>query len=107
MTIQLPTPVAEYFDTDYAGSVSAGCFALDAIVEDEGKTHTGRAEIRSWMVESWQRCASVATPIAVEVTGDELVVTANCVGNFPGSPIDLRFIFGMSGDKIGSLRVTS
>ncbi|MBL0940688.1 MAG: nuclear transport factor 2 family protein [Gemmatimonadaceae bacterium] len=107
MTMQLPTPVAEYFATDYAGDVSADCFAPDAVVKDEGKTHTGRVEIRNWMVDSWEKYESVATPIAIEEVGGEVIVTANCVGNFPGSPLDLRFIFGLDGDKIGTLRVTS
>lgn len=108
MTIQLPAPVAEYFDTDYDVSTAvADCFAPDAVVKDEGKTHTGREAIGRWMMESWQKYKSIATPTAAEVIANEVVVTANCVGNFPGSPIDLRFFFGLNGDKIGSLRITS
>jgi hypothetical protein len=108
MTIQLPAPVATYFETDYdSGGAIADCFAVDAVVKDEGKTHTGRAAIGDWMMESWEKYRSIATPIAIADIGDETVVTANCVGNFPGSPLDIRFHFRMDGDKISALRCTT
>lgn len=108
MTIQLPAPVSAYFDTDYAaGAPIANCFAPDAVVKDEGKTHTGREAIGGWMMDSWEKYQSIATPIAVEKTDDEVVVTASCVGNFPGSPIDLRFFFTLDAGMIAALRITS
>jgi hypothetical protein len=33
------------------------------------------------------------------------VVTSRLIGNFPGSPVDLRFFFELEGDKIASLEV--
>ena len=33
------------------------------------------------------------------------VVTCRLTGNFPGSPVDLRFFFELEGDKIASLEV--
>ena len=35
-----------------------------------------------------------------------MVVTSHLVGNFPGSPVDLRFFFKLEGDKIASLEIT-
>jgi hypothetical protein len=34
------------------------------------------------------------------------VVACRLTGNFPGSPVDLRFIFELEGDKIVSLEIT-
>lgn len=107
MTVQLPTAVTEYFATDYRGNVSAHCFAPDAVVNDEGRTYVGREPIRGWMIEAWEKYAAVATPIAVDTTGDETVVTAHCVGNFPGSPLNLHFHFTLTDGKIATMRTTS
>jgi hypothetical protein len=34
-----------------------------------------------------------------------VVVTSRLTGNFPGSPLNLRFFFGLDGDKIASLEI--
>jgi hypothetical protein len=34
-----------------------------------------------------------------------MVVTCHLAGNFPGSPIDLRYMFVLAGDKIASLDI--
>jgi len=33
-------------------------------------------------------------------------VTARAVGDFPGSPVDLRFIFVLADDKVAKLEIT-
>jgi hypothetical protein len=35
----------------------------------------------------------------------KIVVTSRLTGNFPGSPVDLRFFFELEGDKIASLEI--
>jgi hypothetical protein len=35
----------------------------------------------------------------------KLVVTSRLTGNFPGSPVNLRFFFGLEGDKIASMEI--
>ncbi len=37
--------------------------------------------------------------------GRKIVVTSHLVGDFPGSPIDLRFIFTLEGGGIASLEI--
>ena len=32
-------------------------------------------------------------------------ITSRLTGNFPGSPVNLRFFFGLDGDKIASLEI--
>lgn len=44
-------------------------------------------------------------PLACELRDDKVVVTSRITGNFPGSPVDLRFFFELAGDKIASLEV--
>jgi hypothetical protein len=43
--------------------------------------------------------------LAWEEKGDQIVVTGRVSGNFPGSPVDLRFFFELEGDKISSLKI--
>ena len=47
-TLNLPEPIAAYFDADKRGDADAvaRCFTKDAVVEDEGHRHSGRAAIR-------------------------------------------------------------
>jgi hypothetical protein len=33
------------------------------------------------------------------------VVTVRLTGEFPGSPIELQFVFGLEGDRISSLEI--
>jgi len=44
-------------------------------------------------------------PVACEEKDGIIVVTSHLVGNFPGSPVDLRFFFKLEGDKIASLEI--
>ena len=48
MTLDLPTPVANYFSADKTNSDAvAQCFTENAVVKDEGHTFKSRAAIRS------------------------------------------------------------
>ena len=44
-------------------------------------------------------------PIACEEKEGKTVVTSHLVGNFPGSPVDLRFFFELQDDKIAALEI--
>jgi hypothetical protein len=43
--------------------------------------------------------------LACEEKDGKTVVTSHLVGNFPGSPVDLRFLFKLEADKIASLEI--
>jgi hypothetical protein len=47
----------------------------------------------------------VLKPFASEEKGDTTVVTSRLVGNFPRSPINLRFFFRLECGKIASLEI--
>ena len=36
---------------------------------------------------------------------DETIVTGRVAGNFPGSPVDLRYTFILAGEKIARLEI--
>lgn len=107
MSINLPQPLEAYFAAgncrDIAGIVD--CFAPDARVHDEGEWREGHAEIARWAHETREKYAFTATPLAVEGQPEAPVVTARVEGNFPGSPIDLRYRFGLHGARITSLQI--
>lgn len=106
MILDLPQPVADYFAADAReGEAVARCFTEDTVVTDEGHTYEGRAAIETWKADASARYQYTSEPFACEQQDGKVVVTSRLIGNFPGSPVDLRFIFGLDGDKIASLDV--
>lgn len=108
MTLNLPQAIADYFagDTVDAQAV-ARCFAEDAVVIDEKQTHRGRAAIAAWKADTYARYRYTSTPIAMDDQGEAVVVTAHLVGDFPGSPVDLRYRFTVSGASIARLEIVA
>lgn len=108
MSIELPHPVAAYFAADADKSdrgAVARCFTEDAVVKDEGHSYAGRAAIQKWKEDSSSACQYTCAPFASENRDGKLIVTSHLVGNFPGSPIDLRYFFELDGDKIAALEI--
>ena len=106
MTLELPGPIAAYFAADTVGGEAvARCFTEGAVVKDEGRTHRGRAAIRRWKEEASTRYQYTCEPLACEQGEGTVVVTSRLTGTFPGSPVDLRFVFVLEGDSIASLEV--
>jgi hypothetical protein len=106
MTLALPQPIAAYFTADKeGGGAVARCFTAAAVVKDEGHAHHGRAAIGQWKADASARYQYTSEPLACEQKGGKVVVTCRLTGNFPGSPVSLRFFFGLEGDKIASLEI--
>ena len=106
MPIALPRPIADYFAADTTDGVAvAKCFTADAVVIDEKKTYTGRDAIAAWKSEASAKYDYVAEPVAIDDQDDKIIVTAHLIGNFPGSPVDLRYAFTLSGDAIARLEI--
>src|SRR4051812_38129886 len=106
MTLDLPRPVADYFaaETRDCEAVSL-CFTEDAVVKDEGHTYQGRAAIRGGKADASAGFKYTSEPFACERGDGKIIVTCRLTGDFPGSPADLRFIFGLDGDRIASLEI--
>lgn len=107
MPIELPQPIADYFEADRSKDSQAviRCFAKDAVVRDEGICHVGHDAIGQWKTGVDSKYRYTAEPIAIAADGDRAVVTSRVTGDFPGSPIDLRYRFILSGDKIAELEI--
>ena len=106
MTLDLPKPIAAYFTADKVDSEAvAECFTENAIVKDEGHTYQGRAAIKQWKAEVSAKFQYTTEPFTCEQKDGKFVVTSKITGNFPGSPVVLRFFFGLEGDRIASLEI--
>lgn len=108
MSIALAKPIADYFtaDADKADHEAvAWCFTENAVVKDEGRIHIGRAAIKQWKENSTTKYQYTSEPFVSEGKDGKTVVTSHLVGNFPGSPVDLRYFFELDGDKIASLEI--
>jgi hypothetical protein len=102
--IDLPTPIAAYFAAG-TGDV-APCFIENAVVVDERREHHGRQAIGRWKTEATAKYHYTSEPLAVDCSGAEVAVTARVTGEFPGSPIELRYRFTLEGDRIARLEIT-
>jgi hypothetical protein len=105
-SLNLPKPLAAYFAADRGdGEAVSQCFTDNAVVKDEGHTHRGRAAIKAWKTDAAAKYEYTSEPVVCEEKDGKIVVTSHLVGNFPGSPVDLRFFFKLEGDKIASLDI--
>ncbi len=106
MSLEMPKPVAAYFAADRENAAAvAGCFTGGAVVKDEGHTYRGREAIKQWKTDASAKYQYTSELLACEQKDGKVVVTSRLTGNFPGSPVDLRFFFGLEGDKIASLEI--
>jgi hypothetical protein len=109
MTVILPEAIQAYFDADNARSADAvaAAFTDDAVVKDAGETRVGRESIRAWKTETDQKYSStLAEPFLMTTENGKTQVIGHVSGDFPGSPVDLRYFFVLKGDKIAELEIT-
>ena len=109
MITSLPTPIAAYIEAENSGDTDAlaQCFAEQAVVRDENQTSEGLAAIKQWKAETRKKYQHTIEPLASIQKGNRTIVTNRLTGNFPGSPIELEFVFTLEGDKIASLEILS
>ena len=107
MNVQLPRPIAAYFEADRGRNANevATWFSDGAVVTDEGRTHAGREAIRRWKAEASTKFTYTVEPFAIETDARRTVVTSHVVGDFPGSPVDLRYVFVLEDDRIAELEI--
>ena len=105
--LSLPEPIAAYFAADRRGGDAViRCFTNQAVVTDEGRTYTGLAAIAAWKAAASARYTYAAEPLSLEQKDGRHAVTSRVSGSFPGSPVELRFVFGLARGKIASLEIT-
>ena len=106
MNINLPSPITAYFAADRRKAANvADLFAPDATVKDEGRTITGQSAIQQWVEQSTSTYDFASEPFASDTADGVTIVTSHVTGNFPGSPVDLRYFFKLDGGRIASLEI--
>ncbi|MNU10213.1 hypothetical protein D3C72_2572370 [compost metagenome] len=65
------------------------------------------AAIQAWKAETSTKYIYTTQPLAVEREANSQVVRARVTGNFPGSPVDLRYRFALERGLIASLEITA
>ncbi|GGJ43838.1 hypothetical protein CDQ92_02585 [Sphingopyxis bauzanensis] len=105
--MQLPHPVQTYFDADQRDDTAAlmTAFAPDALVQDEGRSYYGHADIDSWWRDAKQQFAHQAAPFEIKTEGRRISVRATVTGNFPTSPATLTYHFVLAEDRIAELEI--
>lgn len=107
MTLRI-SPLLETFVTatnNHDGAALAACFVDDGVVHDEGTTHRGHAAIRAWFETVVRKYRFTIVASNVETSYDETVLTTRVTGEFPGSPIELRYCFNIGEERIRGLSI--
>jgi hypothetical protein len=106
MNIELPPVIAAFFHAtntrEFADFLSL--FTADAHVNDEANDYYG-AEIAAWIDRATADTKPTADVTDITRDGEQFVVTAGVSGNFPGSPVQLRYYFTLKDDKIATLLI--
>ncbi|MHA4947303.1 nuclear transport factor 2 family protein [Micromonospora sp. SD19] len=108
MALDLPDVIDRYFravnDRDLDAFVA--CFADTASVADEDRLYDGRASIRSWRQKSMDAYSYTAEPVRLTPqAGDSYLALTRVSGDFPGSPVELRYRFTLRDGLIGALDI--
>lgn len=109
MIDNLPKPIALYVSAENSGDSTLldECFAADAIVRDESETHKGLTAIKDWKAETKRKYQHTVDPLRIAERDGKFILTNRLTGNFPGSPIELDFLFTLASGKIASLEILS
>ena len=81
-------------------------FSEGAIVRDEGRNWQGIVAIRQWAVEVTKKYHPTIETLNVAQVDGRTVLTGRVSGNFPGSPVELRYVFTLNGEKIERLEIS-
>ena len=109
MRINLPAIIQKYIDASNAHDVKSilACFTNDAIVRDENATMRGKIDIERWITTTIEKYQFQFKPLISQERDNEIVVSVEVSGTFPGSSISLDYHFAIANDKITSLTIDS
>ncbi|MBR9971022.1 nuclear transport factor 2 family protein [Magnetospirillum sulfuroxidans] len=107
MSIHLPGAVSIFFDVSNGGDSSGlrHILAADAVAHDEGRSHEGCQAVQAWLQEARRKYQYHVAPMAVQSQDERVTVATKVSGNFPGSPLQLEYVFRMAGDLIQSVEI--
>ena len=106
--MNLPKVVTDLIEAqnNFDSVAYANCFSETGVMFDEGKNHNGRIDIQHMIDEANKKYKSVMKPLEYTENGTSSVLTAECSGTFPVSPILLKFHFDIVDGQIQYLKVT-
>jgi hypothetical protein len=107
MTLNLPPPLAAMVAAHNAHDSAAftECFSEDAVVRDEGQMYFGKPAVQTWFEDVSRKYSPIFQVTSVSVIDGEPVLTGSVSGEFPGSPIELRYYTGLEDGKIVALKI--
>ncbi|WP_313055643.1 nuclear transport factor 2 family protein [Pseudomonas lopnurensis] len=107
MDKQLPPPIAAFYSLSNGqeGLLLGQCFSADAVVVDERRSHVGLDEISAWLSEAQRLYRFRAEPLEFLDQGAQAIIPTKVTGTFPGSPIELRYVFHINGERIERLEI--
>ena len=103
---ELPAVITTYLPAHEARDTGTALttFAADATVTDEGRTHQGRDDIRTWLSEGGSEYTYTTEFVGASRTGEaDYDVVQHLEGNFPGGSADLHYRFTLAGTSITRL----
>jgi len=100
-------PIANYIAAANMQDIEAvtACFSEDAVVHDEKQDRQGIAAIRRWTEEASAKYRPTVQVLSVMRTGNTTVLAGRVSGDFPNSPLELRYAFTLNGGKIERLEI--
>lgn len=103
--MNLPTIIKQLIKAqdDFDSENYARCFTENAIVIDEGKIYTGRNEIKEWIDHANKTYRVIMKPLSF--SSELNVLSAEISGNFPGSPLEIKYHYTFKNDLIHSLKI--
>jgi hypothetical protein len=103
----LTGPIANYIaaaNTQDVEGVTA-CFTDDAVVHDEKRDRQGIAAIREWAEEVSAKYRPIVEVVGATRAGSKTVLVGRVSGDFPNSPLELRYAFTLNDEKIERLEI--
>ena len=107
MSVDLPEPIAAYIAAENGHDTEAVAGALPMMPSCETKAELSKA----WPPSSNGRQRprrNTSTQSSLSRSSKKtarLSLSSQVAGNFPGSPVNLEFVFGLEGNKITSLEI--
>ncbi|SFA45616.1 hypothetical protein SAMN04488511_105111 [Pedobacter suwonensis] len=104
--MNLPKMISELVkaQNEFDSAAYTNCFTENAEVFDEGKTHNGKAEIESWIDKANKEYHATIEPVGYDEEAN--ILLAKTSGNFPGSPVILKYHFQLADGYVKSLKIT-
>jgi hypothetical protein len=104
-TLTLPEPITKYFASEHDPEALAKCFKADAILKDDGQTYKGVESIAAFLGAASVKYNATTEPFNIRDDDGYHVVRAKVTGNFPGSPANLTYRFGINRGLIDLLEI--